>query len=82
MEVKNLVHPWLKDFEILTEKIRTLENRVYYLEGLVPNQKPQQQAYNTYTSNTAGGQIIPNQAGGTSGQAWGGMTANGMSKKK
>ena len=74
MKVENLVYPWMKDFQVLVEKIRTLENRVYYLEGLVPNQKPQQ-SYNTYTSNSAGVQINPGQAGAISGQAWAGVSS-------
>ena len=82
MEVKNLVHPWLKDFEMLAEKIRTLENRIYYLEGLLPNQKPQQ-AYQGVSTNTAG-VAYPGISGGAAsgtGQGWTGASSGTWIKK-
>ena len=91
MKVENLAYPWMKDFRSLLERIEFLETRIHYLEGLVPNQKPQPQ---TVTTNTAGA-YIPNQgaaggtsgqiwtggAGGISGQAWGGSSSGTRIKK-
>lgn len=85
MNAEHLAYPWRKDLEkmekfyvnivdSLVDRISALETRIQYLERYDLNQKPQQ-SYNTYTSNSAGGQINPGQAGAISGQAWAGASS-------
>ena len=66
MKVEDLAYPWMKDFEILLQKIEHLETRIIYLERDHVNQKPQ--ATQSY-------QGISNTAGSTSGQVWVGSTS-------
>ena len=83
MKVENLAYPWMKDFDILIERIKYLETRLAAIEMHIPNQKPQQSYQGI--SNTAGvasGQIWTGGAGGISGQAWGGSSSGTTRIKK
>ena len=78
MNLEYLVHPWMKDFQFLLEKIKELEAKVQYLEMQVPNQKPQYQGYAS-SGTSAGGIVNPGVAGGTGGIYAGGAGGSGAS---